>query len=61
MKITNSKAKVTQMDAEAQADRDRPAEAGLSGVSWQALACCIRCKERGHNAQTCKKDSMNSI
>jgi hypothetical protein len=29
-----------------------------SGVSRQALARCTRCRERGHNSRTCKKDSL---
>ena len=29
-----------------------------SGVSRQALARCTKCREQGHNARTCKKDSL---
>ena len=28
-----------------------------SGLSRQALARCTRCREPGHNARTCKKDT----
>ena len=31
-----------------------------SDISRQALARCSRCRETGHNARTCKKDSLGT-
>jgi hypothetical protein len=49
---------VAQREADQQtAHKEREGEE-QSGVSRQALARCTKCRERGHNSRTCKKDSV---
>ena len=49
---------VTQRIAAQQIASIERQEGEQSGVSRQALARCTRCRERGHNSRTCKKDSV---
>jgi hypothetical protein len=49
---------VTQYKADQQTAREERQEGAQLGVSRQALARCTRCRERGHNSRTCKKETL---
>jgi hypothetical protein len=50
----------TQKAATQQLEDERRQEAAQSGVRRQAVARCSRCRERGHNSRTCKKDTIDT-
>jgi len=49
---------LAQQEANQQIAREERQGGEQSGVSRQALARCTRCRERGHNSRTCKKDTI---
>jgi hypothetical protein len=49
---------VAQRVADQQITRKECEGEEQAGVSRQALARCTKCRERGHNSRTCKKDSL---
>ncbi|KAF2627707.1 hypothetical protein BU25DRAFT_341199, partial [Macroventuria anomochaeta] len=49
---------LAQRKADEQINREERQGGEQSGVSRQALARCTRCRERGHNSRTCKKDTV---
>ena len=51
---------LAQREADEQITREERQGGERSGVSRQALARCSRCRETGHNARTCKKDTLDS-
>jgi hypothetical protein len=46
---------LVQKEAEQQIEREQRQGRERSGLRRQALACCTRCREPGHNSHTCKK------
>jgi hypothetical protein len=52
---------LAQREAEQQIAREERQGREQSGLSRQALARCSKCRETGHNARTCKKDSLATI
>lgn len=52
---------VTQREADQQIAYTERQRGEQSGVSRQSLARCTRCRERGHNSRTCKKDSVATV
>jgi hypothetical protein len=49
---------LTLREAEQQTAREKRQTGEQSGLSRQALARCSKCRETGHNARTCKKESV---
>ena len=49
---------ITQREAEQQITREERQRGEQLGVSRQSLARCKRCRERGHNSHTCKKEPI---
>jgi cytochrome c1 len=49
---------LTQREAKQQTAREKRQTGEQSGLSRQALARCSKCRETGHNARTCKKESI---
>jgi len=49
---------LAQQEADQQIAREEREGGKQSGLSRQALARCSKCRETGHNARTCKKDSV---
>ena len=49
---------LAQREANQQIAREECQGGERSGVSRQALARCTRCRQQGHNARTCKKDTI---
>jgi hypothetical protein len=49
---------ITQREAEQQITREERQRGEQLGVSRQSLARCKRCRERGHNSRTCKKEPI---
>ena len=50
---------LAQREADQQIAHEERQRGERSGVSRQALARCSRCRETGHNARTCKKDTLD--
>jgi cytochrome c1 len=51
---------IAQREADEQIAREERQGGEQLGLSRQALARCSRCRETGHNARTCKKDSVDT-
>jgi hypothetical protein len=51
---------LAQKEAEQQVERERHQGGERSGLSRQALARCTKCREPGHNAPACKKDTLDT-
>lgn len=51
---------LAQREADQRIAREERQGGEQSGLSRQALARCSRCRETGHNARTCKKDSVDT-
>jgi hypothetical protein len=49
---------ITQREAEQQITREERQRGKQLGVSCQSLARCKRCRERGYNLRTCKKEPI---
>lgn len=49
---------LAQREVEQQIAREERQGGEQSGVSRQSLARCKRCRERGHNSRTCKKEPV---
>lgn len=49
---------LAQREAGQQIAREEREGGEQSGVSRQSLARCTRCRERGHNSRTCKKEAL---
>lgn len=52
---------ITQREAEQQITREERQRGEQLGVSRQSLARCKRCRERGHNLRTCKKEPIANV
>ena len=51
---------LAQEEADQQIEREQRQGGERSGLSRQALARCTKCREPGHNARTCKKDTLDT-
>jgi hypothetical protein len=51
---------LAQREAAQQLTRTERQEGEQSGVSRQALARCSKCREQGHNARTCRKETLTT-
>jgi hypothetical protein len=51
---------LAQKEAKQQIEREQRQDRERSGLNRQALARCTRCREPGHNARTCKKDTLGT-
>jgi hypothetical protein len=51
---------LAQKEADQQIEREQCQGGEQSDRSRQALACCTRCRELGHNSRTCKKDTLDT-
>ena len=51
---------IAQHEVEQQLEGETRQGKARSGVSRQASARCSRCRETGHNARTCKKDTTDT-
>ena len=51
---------IAQQEVEQQLEGETRQGKARSGVSRQASARCSRCRETGYNAQTCKKDTIDT-
>ena len=52
---------LAQGEADRQIAREERQGGEQSGASRQSLARCTRCRERGHNSRTCKKDTVVTV